>query len=82
MYDILTITSSIAELVGAIVFSFALAVVYEGLKTVRNMVAKKTKHFLYQPNQEKSKISMELDAPVIKCRYILGIWMRQSCNVI
>ncbi|CAI7996638.1 High affinity copper uptake protein 1 [Geodia barretti] len=62
------------ELVGAIVFSFALAVVYEGLKTVRNMVAKKTKHFLYQPNQEKSKISMELDAPVIKCRRI-KLWL-------
>jgi hypothetical protein len=43
--------------------------VYEGLKTIRDMVAKKTKQFLYKPNQEKSKISMELDAPVIKCRY-------------
>lgn len=49
-----------AELVGAIVFSFVLAVLFEGLKTVRDMVSEKTKRFLYQPHHECSKMADEI----------------------
>ena len=49
-------------------FSFALAIVYEGLKMVKDIVATKTKQFLYQP--KKDKLSLEQETPIVKYRYI------------
>ena len=52
-------------------FSFALAVVFEGLKTIRDMVSRKTKSYLYyRPLEECSKIANEIRRSPIRYRYI------------
>ena len=39
------------ELFGAVVFSFILAVVYEGLKMVKDILIKRSKRYLYAQSQ-------------------------------
>lgn len=59
-------------------FSFALAIVYEGLKMVKDIVATKTKQYLNKP--KKDKLSLEQEAPVVKYRYIIIIATTTTCE--
>ena len=43
------------ELFGAVVFSFILAVVYEGLKMVKDLLIKRSKRYLYTQSQCNGK---------------------------
>ena len=50
-----------AELVGAIAFSLALAILYEGLKTLKELLTKKAHRFLPLHQKNHTKINPAIE---------------------